>query len=334
MKFLVFSDNHIYEFQQFSTILSNGLNSRLQSSLDVLDLIIDYANDNDEIKGVLHGGDFFHTKDKISWLSLSETVKRVKRLRKPSVWASGNHDLLRGGSKLKATSINLLTSFSGISDYTVDWHRTFARGVCVWAVPFNPDFKEQIKAIEKIENKSDIILLTHGEVTGAVCNRYRVTRGIPRELLSQFAFSIVGHLHHPEITPIGERILIPGSPCHQTWNDVGVSMGVWVIDVQNGNEVTIDSYFEIDAPEFIEVGEDEIDGYEFKDKNFYRVVTDKKIDLPKNAISISKKRAVLERSTTQLAIDNAEELVKQYVTVKGGEDKIELKKIGLELINF
>lgn len=328
MKFLIFSDIHLYEFWQFATILDNGINSRLQDGLDILQLIVNYVNDNDEIAAVLHAGDFFQTKDKISWVALMEAVKILSGLRKPSVWASGNHDLVRGDYEFPYTAMDALVRFSslkGVVDSSVD-----INGFTIVAVPYCKKFGVYLDRLKKIENKEKKILLTHGEVTGAVYKGYHVTKAIPQKLLAQFAFSIVGHFHHPMM--FGDNILVPGAPHHQNWSDAGTTLGVWVLDTDGLDGFSGIEFLPIQAPKFIEVEYDK--NFEYSKENFYRVITDSVVRLPKNAVRISKKRIELERTTTQLSIDNAEDLVKKYTRIKGGANKRTLEKMGLDLITF
>ena len=77
--FLVFSDLHAHNFKQFSTVLPNGVNSRLQNTLDIISQITQLCKDN-KIEGVFFTGDLFHSRTKIDVDVYSYTWYEMRKL--------------------------------------------------------------------------------------------------------------------------------------------------------------------------------------------------------------------------------------------------------------
>src|SRR4030065_848854 len=115
MKILSFSDLHAHQFSEFAYINENGINSRLQACLDVIDQIKVYAIENN-IKHVCFAGDLFHTRPSVETLTHNLTLKKIIELSNEIdrlVILPGNHDSYTKNTYYN--SLKILDSIENIS---------------------------------------------------------------------------------------------------------------------------------------------------------------------------------------------------------------------------
>ena len=111
MKILIFSDLHAHSFKPYSKTLSNGRNSRLQDSLNVLEEIYQYCISY-KIDGVLFGGDLFHIRTPITVSTFNpvhEGIAKIKTAVKFMGLLVGNHDQYN-----KAGNIHSIDTFNSM----------------------------------------------------------------------------------------------------------------------------------------------------------------------------------------------------------------------------
>lgn len=75
------------------------------------------------------------------------------------------------------------------------------------------------------------VLLGHFQVVGATLHAgTEAATGVPRELLSRFDLSLLGHIHLPQ--SLGSRIHYVGSPFEQNWGESGQPKRVGLLDLR------------------------------------------------------------------------------------------------------
>jgi len=330
MRLLVWADPHIYAFKQFAEIGESGLNSRLEESLDVLELIVDRAN-QDDVDAMIMAGDLWHEKHRANLQCVYETLKILENLTKPSASASGNHDAL---SKAPGHYSALeLVRFIQNTRCVIDEYGEIVHGIHFECVPFSYNLDWQLRQIEAIEEKEKSILITHGDVIGQYYGSFLVTEGLPLELLGKFALSVVGHYHTPTI--VAPDVLILGAPMQHMWSDKGQKRGIWLVDI-NPDSLPVMTFEEITSSKFIEVNLDldENRNYSFNFQDFYRIISSKPIDVDRRvkATIVSPEVIESEARSEMSTMDDEDTLVERYAEARGGENSEELTALGKRFI--
>lgn len=345
MKILFFSDLHAHQFSEFAYINDNGINSRLQYCLDIIDQIKLYAIEND-IKNVLFAGDLFHTRPAVDTLTHNLTLKKIIELSNEVdklIILPGNHD-----SYTKNTSYNslkILDSIENISllnTYTSD----------TMSVGNNPAFKHCYINIIPLEcggtlegalkHKSTLaqanILVSHNEIIGSQTpSGYVFEEGLDSKTLSDnFDFVFNGHIH--KYQQFHHNVFNIGSPLHQDWGDKNNKKGFLVLDTETKKVDFIQTKY----PEFREIEESEISKYEGDTYNYYKInfnKTLKESDI-KNIKEqfkfcvINYKLQNENKKRTNIDLDMSwDKIIKEYVKNSNVElDKKVLLNKGMEII--
>jgi len=327
---LVVADTHIYEFKQFAHAVEYGINSRLKEELEVLELLIDRANE-DDIDVFIHAGDLWHEKHRASVRTVYETLRILRKLKKPSFWASGNHDLLFKHPYFPYSALNMVEFALG-SRCMIDAVSDVFEGLSIVCVPYCYNVSDQLHMFDAVRDKSRTVLITHGDVVGQHYGSYEVREGLPPELLDEFAFAVVGHYHNPTI--VSDTVLIPGAPQQHNWGDRGQERGCWIVEL-DPSACSIESFEEIDSSRFVEVNLDENPDYRFNERDFYRVTTTRSVSLPKGvkAIVVSPEVVEVERRAEISLLDDPATLVERYAEARGGDKARELALLGKGFIS-
>jgi len=327
VRLIVTSDTHLYEFRQFAKTLEGGINSRLKQSLDVLDMIIERANQEADL--FIHVGDLYHEKGRTSLKVVYESFKVLRKLMKPSIWVSGNHDMVFRTTG-KYTVLDLL-EFVVPQSY-VDREVIDFEGYKFVCVPYNFDREEHSETIYSIEDKENVVLLTHADMKDVMYGGYKSEVGLEKESLSEFLFAIVGHCHTPYF--LENNVLIPGAPVQHTWNDVGEERGYWVVELNNGQLEGVEFCRVSNVSKFVEVNLEENPDFEFNDRDFYRVICSSPVEIPEgvNAVVITPEVEAEEKRLEVASLSSPESLIDKYVELKAKERKDELKELGMILL--
>jgi DNA repair exonuclease SbcCD nuclease subunit len=261
MKFLVFSDTHLHNWQ-YGANYSNGWNSRLRAQAYVLGQMVDYCFNN-HIEDVFFCGDLFHTHGKVdaACLQVASTLfSKLDSFGIRSVTLVGNHDIAD-----KAGVINSLA-----------WLRGYKFNILV-DEPYIYPGKFKFVALSYTENKEtlqkflsdvppDHFVFMHQGVSGVPVGSDFV---IPNEILtpdmipSHVKHAFTGHYHtHKKVS---DKLTIVGAPMQHTWADCGEDRGWLVVDSETGEYERVLSK----APRFVKTGPFEIN--EGIEGNYIRV---------------------------------------------------------------
>jgi DNA repair exonuclease SbcCD nuclease subunit len=203
-KLFITGDVHLNEWDEFSTILPSGINSRLQVGLDAIDQIATAA------KGhvLVIAGDLFHTREEISVQVLyraGEAIRRAASVCKEVLILVGNHD-----QHLKDGRVHSLGTFQSDNVRVIDKPELididgFGRVVFM---PYTHDYEEfgrEYKKLAEVPFKSGLSIL-HADITGFEMNSgFMSTKGITPEFalevggpMKLISLCISGHYHKPQ----------------------------------------------------------------------------------------------------------------------------------------
>lgn len=228
-QFVVISDTHIHLWQAFAH--GHGAqNSRLRRSLAVLDASLLRA----QTLGVpwVFGGDIVHTAGytlNVVLAELTAVLARYKDVEKLAVW--GNHDARGVGGKIGYQQTVLATLQRAVENLIVlqpgplEVWKNGATGLTFSGAGYQPRAEHLEYAAP-----SDVGIY-HQTVGGTKApNGFELAGIDAAELRQRHRVSIVGHVHHWQYIGTDRRrpVLIPGSPEHHNFGDVGAH-GWWVV---------------------------------------------------------------------------------------------------------
>lgn len=254
-KIVLFSDIHIHPFGNYSTILPNGLNSRVQDSINCITQIKDYCITNN-IDAVLFGGDLFHERRQVTTSTYNAGLDAIKQLAGvvPIFAISGNHDQ---SDKLGTT--HSLHGFHNLKNVTVadkpgsyifsGWKYEYE----VVAIPYteNTEMLKEIVNNKRLTYSLPRIQLIHTGIQGATIGTDFVYANPTDPTLHDLACSkydlvVLGHFHKHQ--QLAENCWYIGSPLAHNWSDKGEIKGFLVYDTETK---TIEQ-ISLKAPRFIE----------------------------------------------------------------------------------
>jgi DNA repair exonuclease SbcCD nuclease subunit len=273
--FGIVSDQHFHLWSAFSTTLPNGINSRLQASLDELRRC---ANEVRAVGGnlIINAGDTFHVRGSVSPEVLNPVMDLHQELINDGfeiVIISGNHDLSSRDSNRLSSAVTALEGVGCkvVHEATNDCDVAFIP----WMNNVN-DLKDYIDHIY-CGNRQQQDLIIHAPVDGVIAGL--PDHGLTADWLGEQGFRRVFSGHYHAHKDFGNGVYSIGSTTHLTWSDVGSKAGFLIVD---DNEV---KWFKSHAPEFIDLTDDvEPDDVPFLvDGNFVRarVTTSKTAEINK-----------------------------------------------------
>lgn len=247
----IISDVHAHNWNQFSTTLKDGMNSRLKNILDEVELagkhVLDEGGDTMYI-----AGDLFHVRGSVSPMVLNPLIDLFTYLSKRGLKVrilTGNHDLESRDSQKMSSACESLRNIEGVK--IVSSPEIFFEEEVVMIPWYDnmDDVRKHIKnAIDEINDLGDdhegYTLIIHAPLNG-------VLSGIPEhgfyaKELQMLGFKRVfsGHYHNHKAFP-GEVYSV-GATTHQTWSDVGSLAGHLLVDDKGVH------YLPTSAPKFID----------------------------------------------------------------------------------
>lgn len=262
MRFVVFSDLHAHNFNSYEFTTKDGLNSRLEITLKVLEGIQSYALENN-IKGIVFAGDLFDKKKKTPAVVIYEVFNRLRewsRVGLTVLVVPGNHDfLVRSGEKHLPDLFSELPGFfvaSTPGKYTWGWDEEELE---ITIVPFADKFEEDEF---KKDGQNNRLCISHGIPSNAKIQKGHVREAgevvygseamIPVKWLKQYDLSIVGHIHYPQFMTLSKKssLLIPGQPWQQWPHEKDQERGIWDVEVLEKN-ISV-TPVELNVPKFKE----------------------------------------------------------------------------------
>ncbi len=286
-RFVLLSDLHAHAWSAFAK--GDGeKNSRLQRSLQVMKDSLDKARELD-VPWVF-GGDIVHTAGytmNVVLFELIDALKQYDDVVKLAVW--GNHDARGVGGRICLEQTVLATIQHAVRNFIV---LDPSLGALLYEDPktgltfAGAGYQPRAELLRYAQNAD--IGIYHQTVRGTKTPAgVSLDEGIPaEELVERHKLSVVGHVHHWQHAAKG-RVLIPGSPEHHNFGDVG-DHGWWIIDVDAEDYTLIEG----GSPKFLTV---ETPDDVKKDGNFYRVRhAPGGVSVPDGAIAIAPTPTAIE----------------------------------------
>jgi len=260
-RFVLISDLHAHPWSAFS-IGDGRNNSRLLRTLSVLMASLEHAHQHN-IPWVF-AGDLVHTAGYALNVVLAElrttlAAPAYADVEKVAIW--GNHDARSIGGKITLDQTVFATLQHAVPNlYMLNSEiRTLRNGLTITGAGYQAHAN-----LLEFGPEADVGVY-HQTVRGSVApNGFIFEEGIdPGELRKRHSFSVVGHIHHPQL--IRQGILVPGSPEHHNFGDIG-EHGWWDVGIGDGNNQA--EFFSGHSPKFLTVDMPE---QVLDDGNFYRV---------------------------------------------------------------
>lgn len=349
MKALFFSDLHAHNWSQYSTRLSNGLNSRLNDCID----IIRQAAKACKTYGVDHVfflGDLFESRKSLDIDVFSEVHKEIVELSKcvsQHVWLLvGNHD-----QHTKIGDVHSIQIFRHLQKVVVidkPWVCLPIGGASIAAFPHMSDVTD-LKS--RLSNITDVdVVLIHQALREGTIGPY--ARTIAAELsvsdlpLSKCRYVLAGDYHRRQtIATNGAPVHYIGSPLQLKADEVGEEKGFTLLDTSDWQLYTIPTVYpkfhlfndpsELSAA--LEADENTIDPeYDFIRVKYTSDAEKSAENLKASYPRIQIEEVVEQRSlarTAASAVDSDYLLCREYVDQRGQDfDEDMLLTIAMELL--
>lgn len=235
MKFLVLTDTHL-GYKDHNKMWSDLVK-------DLFKEVIDFCNEND-IKTVIHMGDWFNSRKSINVLSLWQSIEICQLFERNGInlfLIKGNHDQFYKNQLKPHSLLHLgLISYVNIID---EYPEIFVDGI--YLVPWGA-------SIEAIPD--DSVLFGHFEIQGFLNNDNETVENssYKQSDFSRFKKVYSGHFHTR--SKIG-NIHYLGSAFSMDMNDVGDKRGYYVIDIDDIENPTFYEFTK--GPKFIKIRSEE-----------------------------------------------------------------------------
>lgn len=242
------ADVHLHGWSAFSSVESDGANSRLAA------LLHEVIRCRDEVRKaggdtIVIAGDLFHVRGSIAPSVLNPTLDTFSSLINSGikiVILAGNHDLEGKEANRIGSAI---TSLEGVGCKVVN---SFEHGLSVMErvvmIPWTQnltDLKARIEEARDADSRpSEVDLILHAPVDGVIAGL--PDHGLTPEWLAKLGFRRVfsGHYHNHKAFDGGVYSI--GALAHHTWSDVSSKAGFLLV----GDDV---KWFKSHAPEFVEI---------------------------------------------------------------------------------
>lgn len=277
MTYGLISDPHAHKWSMYSSVNTDGVNSRLRI---ILDEMARAATTLQSLGGntLVIAGDIFHVRGAIDPEVLNPTQDVFRQIMDMGVHIEmipGNHDLAGKETTALGSSIQTLSeTFSAEGSIRVfntptllgKTSQTPGRAFLPWC----PDTNRLINQAEDLAAEAaksgleNYDLFIHAGIDGVLPNM--PDHGLSAERLAKLGFRHVfaGHYHNHK--DLGGGVFSIGATTHQTWGDVNTRAGFLIIE-DDGTVRHYDSH----APKFVDIsGLDEDEMQMQADGNYVR----------------------------------------------------------------
>lgn len=258
MIYAVLSDIHAHAFTLFAKTNAEGVNTRLQITLDEM---LRAANALQAAGGsrMVIAGDILHTRGQIDpevLNPLRSTIEQILAMGIDIDAIPGNHDLKSAETQELSSSIQNLAQISPSGGVFTIHNEPTVVGMDSHGIAFVPwrNTKEQLlKDLEEIANgryaalKGSIDVFIHAGIDGVLSGM--PAHGLTHVELGAFGFRRVfaGHYHNHK--DFSNGVVSIGATTHHNWGDIGTRAGFLLVDGVNGNF----TFHRSEAPHFIDI---------------------------------------------------------------------------------
>jgi len=247
--YLILSDLHLHAWSAFSTVNSDGVNSRLRIILNEIHkaaMVLKEADGNE----IFCAGDLFHVRGKLAPTVLTPTLDAIRYLTEEEGMSftvlPGNHDLENKTSDRIGSALN---SLAGVGALVIDKPELIETesGRVVLMVPWQPTKKALFEILRQHSGEAEVDAIIHAPLDNVLPNI--PPSGITDTELANLGLGrvFVGHYHNHR--DFGNGVYSIGALTHQTWADVGTKAGYLLVYPDQVE------HYETDAPKFVRVSE-------------------------------------------------------------------------------
>lgn len=229
--YALLSDLHFHNWNSFSTINEEGINSRLQIIISEVcrakDELIKAGGDE-----MVLAGDIFHTRGSVSPEVFNPVVRLFEQLSQEiKIYAiAGNHDLSSKDTSWLTNAASALipagVQMSHESDFITAPYSTNNLLLVPWQSSVDTlKFKLETLATTMTSRVADVII--HAPVDGVIAGL--PDHGLTDKYLSSLGFNRVFSGHYHDHKDFGNGVYSIGATTHQTWSDVGKKAGFLLV---------------------------------------------------------------------------------------------------------
>jgi DNA repair exonuclease SbcCD nuclease subunit len=318
--YALLSDNHFHNWNSFSTINEEGINSRLQIIID------EVCRAKDEL--ILAGGDemflagdIFHTRGSVSPEVINPVVRLFENITKDiKVYAiPGNHDLSSKDSTWLTNAASSLVSAGVVmaNESRIINRADYGKGDVV-LIPWHSSIEELKAELERYSNDifgaEGLDVIIHAPVDGVINGL--PDHGLTDTYLASLKFNRVFSGHYHDHKDFGNGVYSIGATTHQTWSDVDKKAGFLLVYPDRVKR------FASHAPSFVDIfGDMSEEELLVCDRNYVRVRIGKATPLEINDV----REAMTERGALGVVIQAVKE-----TSVEERDVEIEAKSVSLE----
>lgn len=312
---LVISDIHLGNHQQFATLTSEGVNSRLLLQEKAITKAL-VAGNKAGCTILVIAGDIFHVRGLVE----VEAVNVFKRVLTNAlikydevIILTGNHDITHENTEM----FNSLNVFNEYKRVTVVNAGTILVREDIKSIFVGFTNKDENKIIEDLANVTKyrkFDLYTHQSIYGVQYRAKLMDEGFRLDKLKQFRRVFNGHIHEPNIFA---NVYNLGSLYPMDFGDVGERYYYIVSDKR------VDAV-QSDHPLFITVkNKKQINN----DSNFYRIISEKQVDgVSENVKTVIQKKLIYDRG---IDYSDSSSVIKSYCINIG---KSSMAKHGVKIL--
>jgi len=259
--FLLFSDLHADNYRLFSTILENGLNSRLVAQTKIINQVKLIARKY-KVTQIFFLGDLFNNQspniNKILYNVLFFMIQSLAEV-VPICLLTGNHDLFN--------NTHLFTPFSSIPNVTIINNVTTIQldGKTIDLIPWVLNDPGHLPV-----KKSDYCFAHFGIQGADIGNNFVIEEAIDPVTLKDYKLVLAGHFHTRQ--QVADNAYQIGSIMANSFKDyLHEDKGVWILDPTD-DKLT---FIPIASPKFHTLEffkQEQIDTFKFNPNDYYRVI--------------------------------------------------------------
>jgi DNA repair exonuclease SbcCD nuclease subunit len=255
------SDTHYHNFERFSTVNKHGINTRLQAIIDATKEAT-LAAKKQGITVMIHGGDCFHVRGKISPTVLNPVIELYRWIIEECgmrvVMIAGNHDL---ESKEASDLTNTASALASVGVEIINQTTIDEELQCVFA-PWHSslsDLKQQLSdcATKLDKDVNNYTAVIHAPLNGVIAGI--PSHGLDSSDLAKYGYKRIMCGHYHNHVDFGTVVSI-GALTHQTFGDIHSKAG---FVIERDGEL---SHHVTSAPRFVDLEhEDPTDQTEFEE---------------------------------------------------------------------
>ena len=243
----VISDTHHHNWSAFSSVDTDGINTRLKWILQ------ETARCAKSVKAaggdtIFHAGDLFHVRGSVAPSVLNPTLNLYREIVKSGIKVvinAGNHDLEGKEANELGSAITALKEVGCYVGNETLYHSLDDTNLVV-TIPWMPI--DELKAtLSKIEDPEYTDVIIHAGIDGVIAGL--PSHGLDKDYLQGLGLRriMAGHYHNHK--DLGGNVYSIGALTHQTWSDIGTKAGFLIVS----DEAV--KWHSTHAPSFIELDE-------------------------------------------------------------------------------